>query len=240
MTGTEGSLYASNGASVQLLHKLSKPMQHSSTQQDTFGPVDLQGYPGAMIQHKNKLYFGVSKLSNAYIGPEGVWSLDLQTNALNFEHQISTGNAVSAAGVRIGCLYSVNNESYLIGWSDFNTSAQGIDKIITTARYTSYAAYIDTEMYKVGTPNFPRTFKQMDIMLTKPLVTGQGVKVSYRTSSAASFTTLVTFDYATYGAKQSFNFMVPLDLLQQIQFRIALTTGSSSTTTPELEHVILR
>lgn len=240
MTGTEGSLYATNGASIQFLRKLSQPMQHSSVQQDTYGPVDLQGYPGAMMQHKNKLYFGVSRFANTYIGPEGVWSLDLQTNVLNFEHQISTGNAVSAVGVRIGCLYSVDNESYLIGWSDLNTSAKGIDKVITTARYTNYAAYLDTEMYKVGTPNFPRTFKQMDIMLTKPLATGQGVKVSYRTNSAASFTTLATFDYATYGAKLSFNFMVPLDLLQQIQFRIALTTGSSSTTTPELEQIILR
>lgn len=244
--GTTGAIYTTNGSSTSLLRELYKPMQVTSTLQAVDGPVTIDAtadaYAHSMIAHKGKLYIGVSGV-NIGVGPQGVWSLDLKSGALKFEHQISTGNSIPSARIYIGCLASVGQENYLIGWYDNGASAQGIDLVgVNNYRYPSYAAYVDSQLYSVGNNLEPRTFSNIMVDLVKPLTTGQGVRVSYRKNLSDSFTVLATFDFTTYnGVNNLTSFSAPavISAADFVQIRAEFTTGASSATTPELRSITL-
>jgi hypothetical protein len=163
----------------------------------------------------------------------------LREASLTVENTISTGNVGAAGGVSIGGLCSVANDYYLLGWKDGST--YGIDRVGANGhRYTSYTAYFDSALYHVGIPNALRTFNEIEFQLAQPLASGQGIKLSYRTDNTSAFTEIGTFDFATYTAIQGKSVPANIPAAQYVQIRVALTTGASSSTSPELRSVTLR
>jgi hypothetical protein len=71
-------------------------------------------------------------------------------------------------------------------------------------------------------------------------VSGQGIKLKYRTNLNASYTDIGTYDFSTYSGIQSK--VVPPNIVdaQFVQIKAELTTGASSATSPELRRIILR
>jgi hypothetical protein len=225
--GTRGVIYVTNGVLLQILRKV---------------PVTLSGVPTntvsipAMMYHKNKVYFALN-----CIGISGIWSLDPLTNSLKLEHIISTGNYGTSSGVRVSALMSYGPEQFYAGWADADAGTFGIDSNYLTNFYYStwYVGYFISPVYIAGSPRSKRTFTTIEFELDRPLVSGQGVRISYRTNLNSSFTTIGTYDFSTYGAIQSLADTASIVDAEVIQLKCELTVGANSTATPRLKAITL-
>ena len=191
--------------------------------------------PGAIAYHKGKIIIGLSAGSSA--SPMGIYSYNITTGAKKLENAISA--ASTASNIVIGAIFSVNDQIYLIGWQQ--STAQGIDMVGNSGyRVTSYGAYVDTDFRRVGLASEKRTTGEIHITLGRDLAANQGVRVKYRKALDDAFTTLGTYDHDTYGAVHEIVMGHGIADMSNVQLRIELTTGSSDTTTPELEEIRLR
>lgn len=196
--GLRGSIYYYNGTTAKPIRDL--PAHVISL----LGSQYVTFYPGAVMSHRHKYYFGVSKGSNN-TGLEGigVWSLGVN-GALNFDRQIATGTMTTTANsLQVASLYPAGHDDYWYGSRDnttyaFNQAASGSNG------FTNYEAYGISPVIKVGTKLNPRTLTQVEFDLDRQLSSNQGIKLAYRKSLADSFTDIGTYDYATYGAIRSY------------------------------------
>ena len=227
--GIEGKLNVTDGTSIQELARIPQQVM------DLTGGVFLEVYPGSVMYHEDKIMFGLSRGDGSH---GHVWSYDLKTGALALENTISSGTAV---GNRIGGLLSTARETYLIGWRDSN-NLEGIDLVGNTTRYTDYSAMVTSGYLQIGTASQPQITSEIEISLARPLATGQGVQLQYRTNLSAGFTPVPggTIDFATYGGIQQRNISFRVEVANGIQIRARLTTGSSSSTSPELAQIVVR
>lgn len=225
------TVYLSNLSSYSILKEFNFFRMNEST------GFTLDTSPGGIMRHQEKIYTGIATFTTGgddTVNPIGVYSVT-RDGKLFFEHQISTGNlGALTAGVSAESLWRIARDTYLIGWRDDTTPSYGIDKISTTARYTTYAAYVESPFYKVGTRIAPRTLQHISIQLSENLASGQGVKLSYRTDLSASFTSIATIDFATNGAIQEWETDYSVTA-QAVQVKIELTTADA--TSPQLLEV---
>lgn len=228
--GVSGNIYITDTTKYQLLTRI--PITRNT--QTVMGAY---GYPGAIYAHRNRIFIGISS-GVANPNPCGVWSVT-RDGVVTLEHTISTGEDGSNGALWIGALWNrAEALTTLIGWYDAQSTAQGVDKVNAGVGYASYGAYFDSPWYRVGTPNNKRTFTQIEFQLDRPLETGQGVRVAYRTSLGSSFTTIDTIDYATYAGIQSKSFAAKITSVENLQLRVSLTSGSAGS--PRLTEVRLR
>jgi len=216
VAGLQPKIYVSDGYNIQKLRTI--PPSVVDTSANKF--VNL--YPGAIVTSKGRVMFGISSGSIGLnpVDGLGVWSISSE-GKLVYEYQISTGTMNATNNLFIGSILSTGSD-FFIGWRD-NTS-YGIDSV-TTARYGSYAAYLQSSLYEVGTPLVKRKFSQIEFVLAKPLALGDGIRLKARPDLNASFTTIGTSDFGTNGAIQSYNFPFPMDSLTTIQVRAELTNN---------------
>lgn len=226
--GLEGKCFVTNGSDVKELFRIPQTII------DISAGSSIQVFPGAMKYHNGKIIFGV--IQGNTTNPFGhVWSYDLKSGALALENTTSTANANSMSSA----LFSIGRDTYLIGWQD-GAGNKGIDLATNTARYPSYAAYVTSSYYTIGSVSKPVPLSEIEFKLANALASGEGIRLSYRLDLTSAFTTIDTFDFATNGAIQGGNMPLSVTVNQGIQFRAALTTGSSSTNTPELREIEVR
>lgn len=229
--GDRGEWFLTNGLVSQEIRELPTDL------------VNLQGdfatrqEPGAVMQHKGSMYFGMgSNAAGTTFSPQGIWSLT--GTSLVLEHMISTGNVGASSQVIIGAMQGLGTDSFLIGWSNAATTF-GIDKIITSSRYGSYAANAISALFQVGTKLAPHTYSTLEIQLSKALSTGQGVRISWRKNQTDSFTVLTTFDFTNFGAVTGHEVSAgALTQCEMVQIKVELT--STDSTTPELVAIFLK
>lgn len=236
--GLNAKIFVTDGSSST---PVSEIPNYAITLAEAGGRLDL--YPGAITYHKGKILFGVDNTITVN-GNVGIWSLNPANGQLILENVI-TGTLGSGADgslnqVAIGSLFSLSQESYLVGWKDYTSPAsEGIDQKSGTSFLQSYGGYIETQIIQIGTALGNRTIQSIEFFLLKPLASGEGIRISYRLNLSASFTVLATIDYASYGAIQSRS--IPAASITNalfIQIKIELT--STGATTPELARIILK
>lgn len=234
LAGIAGEVYITNGVQA------TKVGQIPSSIADIEGGKYLEFYPGAIVNYKDRPFFGVSVGGSGNISGMGIWSIKQTSkgNILTNEHSISTGSDGTSSVVKIGALLSLTRDTILCGWKD--GTSYGIDLTTNTERYTTYLGYAESPFYTVGTNLNKRQFTQIEFLLAKPLTTGQGIKLKYRTDLNASWTTIGTYDYATLGGILSHNDTPGIPACEAVQIRYELTTGSSSNTSPQLKSVTLK
>jgi hypothetical protein len=238
-------LYAVGGSAIYISDSINyrklKRLAKLATSDESQGPATLGTYPYAIASQKGSILIGTFPRYNT--APTGVWRLThddlLQTDVVTFFNQISTGNVNN---VEIGAIYPIDDYQYLITWKDTNSgTVYGIDKVVTTERYTGYAASLETDLRPVGIPTGKRTFREIEFELGKPLATGQGVRISYRKNLTDAYTVLGTWDYSSIQAKAFVNDAAgKISDATYVQLKIELTTDSATYTTPELREVRLR
>ena len=165
-------------------------------------------------------------------------------NILNYEHIISTLTDGSLFSLKVTALTPVNRDTLLAGW-EYN-STYGIDKITNTsyAYGTDYSAYFDSPIYEIG--NVKNKWKpiSIELHLGKPLATGEGIKILYRTSLSGTFTEVKTIAYADndVGAMISKIFTTenPFTIKEGEQLQIRVALKGTSTTSPEFKFLILQ
>ena len=229
VAGVKGNVYISNGTDTERLKEF-KSIDFMTNAGSNLNPL-----PAAIMAHNEKVYVGLG--GGAGATPHGIFSIDTKTGAVVMEAIISSGSV--AAAVKIGCLFSVSGETYIAGWQD--ATAQGADLVgYNNIRYTSYGAYIESPLYRVGSSKRKRSFSEVEFILGRDLVSGHGVRISWRGAINDNFSTPVTFDFATHAGIPSAILDFPIAEVENVQFKVELTTGASVVTTPELIEVIVR
>lgn len=233
--GYGGTVYVTNGVSASTLSVV--PLD---TKQKTGSPSALYILvnPDAMEFYGSELLLGVSQGSSSATkteNPMGVYSL--YKGAWRFLGVGSHGKDGSdGTRVVIGSIYSVSPNEFFVGWQA--GSSYGVDYYgPANNRVSSYGAYMYSQLYPVSLPQDPDTVESFNIFFKKPLVSGDGLRLSYRTNESGTFKALKTIDYATYKGIDSFYFKQSLPATRMIQFKIELT--ATSTTTPELIQIIV-
>ena len=137
----------------------------------------------------------------------------------------------SILGHSITSIYAISTNEFLVAWSKDLT--YGIDYYgPANSRITSYGAYLHSELFLIGSDRLLETIEYFDFYLSKPLVSGDGIRLSYRTGNSGDFTTIATMDFATHGAVNTWSFRFSIPKAKILQFKVEMT--ATSTTTPEL------
>lgn len=215
--GNRGRIYVTNGSQAQLYKKIP---DHIS------GGIDPIYTWGGVGYFKNQIYFGMSCTTNAQVATSayaGLWGIDITTNAL----RVVSIPTTSTAGITTFFAYpsTASGYGYHFSWKT-SSSTYGIDSSVSQNPYTSYGPYIITELINVGQFLTKKTFENVEFKLAAPLVSGEGVRISYRTNLTESFTTLgETTTAGLISDVHNMNF----ENVQWVQFKIeqkGTTSGS--------------
>lgn len=233
--GLDGRIYKSNGVQAWPIGQVPESIA------DTSGGKYTEVYPGAIMNHRGKLYFGLSSSGTVADGI-GIYSLTetSQGNILNFEHTISTETMGSSNALIIGSLNSISRDQFLAGFTD--NATHEID-ILSTSSYaygTNYTkAYFESRLMDVGTIQNRRTFTAMEFFLAKELTSGEGIQIKYRINLTDTFITIGTYTTAEIGTeKTSFRTEeISIPECEQLQIRVELLGDTNSS--PEFKRLML-
>lgn len=177
--GVKGNLYAYNGSQAQPLKIFPKHLLLNDSSQATVGAMAVVG---------RKLLYTVQTATNS-----GVYSLDLVTNVMVMENSVSGGVFGTLNPMTLPALYS-DGQTYWVGWKDSDSGTAGVDESTEngTPRFTTSTAYLVTPNLDIGYYNIPRILQYVETYTDRPMLTGQTIVIKYRTSLAASWTTLAT------------------------------------------------
>lgn len=180
--GIYGNIYRTNGSSVDFY----KTVLFGRSFGETITP-----YPNAINYVNNELLVGTAYAGSSATSLQGVYSIR-PGGKLNFR-TISTTNTGSTQPLKIGAIYPTGQDTMLIGWQDGTT--YGVDTIDFNTFVNS--AYFESQVYKVGTYTDNVTYEHLDIQLTRPLITGQQIKVYWRDGINSSWILMATFTSAS-------------------------------------------
>ena len=216
--GRRGRIFVTSGTQAQEYIKMP---DHIS------GGIDPIYLWGNCAYNKNQLYFGVIATNNdktALTAPtnySGMWAVDITTDGLRVATlQTNTSATVDAIYAASGAQSGFGTQT---AWTD--GTSHGVDTT-TSVPYTSYNSYIETDIIPVGQFLNKKTFENVEFKLSFPLVSGEGIKISYRTNRSQSYN--LVGETTTAGTISDF-YTVNFDQVQWIQFKIEM---KSTTTTP--------
>ncbi len=232
--GFSGNIYVSNGISSQSY--VNVPLD---TKEKTGSPsaLYLEVMPDAFDFQGDELLVGASQnVDNATKteNPMGVYGF-IGKVARFLGNGSYAKDGSDGTQIKVGSIYSISPNEYLVSWkcgTDYGVDYYGPNN----NRIVSYGAYLEGEVHLLGIHINPATIEHFDFYLAKPLVSGDGVRLKYRTSNSGSWTTVATMDSATHTGINFFSFAYTISNIKTIQFRIELT--ATSTTTPELRTIL--
>ncbi len=215
--GRRGIIYITNGANIDVFKKFPDSISN------TIEPYYTWGWA---IYLKNQLYFSLSVTDNSSTtisNYAGIWAIDLTTEVLRMSNSLSYGTYAGTVPVLVpmGHIFPTGDGIYA-GWLN---STGGVDYTAATP-YTNYEATIDSDLIPVGTFLNLATFTNIEFKLGKPLVSGEQVKLSWRSNLTDSFTEIgSTTTVGALSDKYDMNF----EKVQWLQIRASY---NSTDTTP--------
>lgn len=235
--GNKGNIYISNGYSVERYRKLPDYIS---------GVIDPSWNFGGVMSHRQKLWFQAIAI-NSQTGAailSGIFSIDLDTKALNMESQHSYGLTpafLTSTNPGQGCLLIdntpadyitsnliisptvLNYDNYYSSWYQGVSATVGGVDYNTTTSWQNNEPVIETDIVPIGTAVQPKTFSSMEFKLDKPLTTGQSITVYARQSLADSYTLVGT---TTTAVLSDFYGEVSFDNWQWIQLKVTASCNA--------------
>jgi len=189
--GKRGEIYRTTGATNQYIKTLPENIVNIA-----YASTGVVIYKEAIAKENGKIYFATSGGLTSPLA--AIWTLDLNTMALNRPHILSTGNTSGVAEtIDITALYAGGD--LVVAYEDNNkttTSIHAVDIKDTANFQSNYGSYIDTQMYYATTDALNNSaFQGISVFLAKPLVSGDKIKFGFRTADnhkASSSSTTVT------------------------------------------------
>jgi hypothetical protein len=189
----------------------------------------------------------------------GAWVIDLEQDALRLLNKTTnsgyTGTTLMVIDRPPGNSSSVTTgatgTAIIVGWYSGTTYAVDVG---SSAPYTSYEAYIETDMIPVGTMLNQQTPAQVEWKTSVPLGgngTQESIKVSYRTNLNDSFTeigntvatgtTVVgTTTGTTTGYAVSDYYQANFQKVQWVQLKVEMSSNSTTPTYCRLTEIRIR
>lgn len=228
--GKRGRIYETNGANIQLFKKFPDQLANTETPYYTWG--------GAYY-FRNQLCFGISATTNANVAISsfaGVWAVDLDSEFLYLLNSLSTASYAGSVPTLVahGNPIPAGN-ALIVGWIN-GAGSGGID-VGSSNPYTSYESYIDSDIIPVGTYFKPETSAQIEYKLSKPLVSGESIRIAWRGNLTDSFTTVASF--TTTGLISDAT-VVNFEKQQWVQLRISLSSTASTPSYDRLREIRMR
>lgn len=217
--GNKGNIYVSNGYSVS---RFTKIPDYIAT-----GAIDPAWLIGGIMQHRQKLYFqalGQNAQSNSKV-VQGVFSLDLDTGAINMENENSS--AVGSGSDYPGILVDISDSSLLYDkyYSAGDATANFVDYNDTTL-YSNNEPLIESDLIPVGTFLQNKSFSSAEFKLDQPMQSSDSISLYARQSLSDSYTLLGTTSTAVLSdCFQNF----PIEKFQWAQFKVTLSCTANST-----------
>lgn len=237
LAGIDGIIFRCDGANAYPIARLP---------QDLSGGKYIEYYPGSIMNYKRKVFFGIGWVAGATAVPGmGVYSL-VQTSKgsiLNLEHLPSTLNDGTTNCMQCTAILPVTRDTMLLGWRDNTTYGIDLSSSTSYAYGTDYSGYFDTALYEVGSVKIKYKPVNLEIHLGRPLRTGEGIKVFYRTDLASTFTAVKTMAYADNGVGAMISKIIttnlPDDIKEGEQIQLRFAFKGTTTTTPMFKFAIL-
>lgn len=238
--GTRGRILITNGTQADLYIKMPDHLLGIDPIYQWYGV----GY------NKNQIYFGIRAKNNAgtiQTTYAGLWAVDITTKALRVPTFASTSTATVTAmwAPPQNHLYFTSAGFGLqVAWKTVNgsdtTQTAGIDAS-TSSPYTSYVNYIDTDMIPVGLYLTKKTLRNIEYKLSSPMVSGESLKILYRTTLSDTYTQIGETVYsATEPTNLSDVYTPNFQNVQWIQLRIQTKSTSSSPSYVRLREIRIR
>lgn len=198
LAGVNGNIYTSQGSYTRFFRKIPAYLMNTNatiqSNRVTWGGIAIRN--GALL-------VGVAGLTS---GNSGVY-LVYPDGRLVMDSMPSTGSA------NVTAIYA-EDDFYYFGYSG---GADYFD--ISTGRYSSQEAIVQTELFQIADKKTKATLSRLELQVAKP---GTGsVRFSYRTNLNASFTTLTTF--SGDGSTTSWSYDMGLTNLENIQIQMELS-----------------
>lgn len=196
LAGSKGNVYTTQGTYVTFFKKVP---EHISNNSGTLvaNPITW----GGIWSVNGNLLFGMSGQTS---GNSGVFMLT-PDGVLTLDNQPSTGSGL------VKSIYGTS-DFYKMGY------ASGAD-YMTGTRYASYNGVVHSALYRVSTKTEKATYSTVEVQLAQPASSAH-VRVSYRTDTSSSFTTIDT--YSGDGATTSFKTDAGLTNIENIQIQLEM------------------
>lgn len=170
--GLYGNIYVTNGSSIQFYQRV-------TTVNRSFGTTMLPR-PNAINYVNNRLLVGTGNVgaSDTFLSTSyhGIYEIQGSTKALNFQ-TISTLNVGQTQNLAVGAILPIGNDSLVVGWQDGSTF--GVDTTDGNT-YSSFSAFMECPVEIIGEPEDNANANDIIVYLTRPLVSGQQIRLQYR------------------------------------------------------------
>lgn len=232
-SGNRGRIYITNGYSMDLYKKIPDSITGLFTPYFRW----RSGYAS-----KNQLHFSFTASTNSLVASDtvaGTWAIDLKTDALRMVNKLTNsgyaGTTAMISAIPSGTQISQPlGNGLLVGWT--SSGVYGID-IPSGDPYTNYETYIETDIIPIGTYLKPFTPSQFEWKTSAPLVSGEGVKISYRPNLTASYVSIG--ETTTVGAISTM-YQANFEKVQWAQFKIETKSTVTTSSYTRLTEMRLR
>lgn len=219
--GDDGRIYVTDGTNYQLVKRL--PYNRGGR----YNPTSWV-YPNAMcINQQGHLMVGLSANYDANsTTTTGIWEIALtQGYPTHLPFFSRDGNLGDTSNVRFGVVRVLNDDALAFGIE--SDSSYELSVTSSTELWDGYKAKWRTEAFFVGTARTKKTFEQLEFLFSKPLITNQGIKISFRKNLEEDFTTIDTFTYTNIGSIISHLAPAEIADAELLQFEISLNYTSA-------------
>lgn len=228
-----GTIYQINTISFGVLLKLPENITHS--------------YPPNIVVNCSTVYnrellFAISADFRGTYPNETVsnylMSYNLDTGQLIRRNISSYGETTERSGSFYGKIYSimVDGDNVFIGSSSYSIAGEKYDYAIESLLfqpylgygyanyfvYSNYEPYIITGLIGIGDIYNKKTFRELQLSLTRNLINNQGVGIYYRKDDNSSWTLLKTIDYTTCGGIKDIKIPAPVSDVIDLQLKITI------------------
>jgi len=207
--GSQGNIYLSDATNYIKIASL---------------PFTVSGLNYSSFVHANAL--AISQHGTLLVGLSGdidsntklgIYEIDINTEGYPLVLRKTSSNTTGT--LKIGFINPTSYQVTNTGWS--NNATYGVDTTLNTL-YNNYGGVIESPLYRVGTYNNKETFSHIEWSLSEPLVSGQGIKISYRRNIKESYTEIGEWTFSTLGSVTSFSDTAGIADCEFIQLKIEL------------------
>ncbi len=227
--GYRGQIYRTSGSNMEAWRKI--PDHISGVLEPYFSFIDTE------INDGNLLFsFSATQNDGTNITTlDGVWAVDIETGVFFHLTQLSYGTAgITAIIVRDVLSTTPAGSGIFVGWD--NSGVYGVDHGSSNP-YSNYETIIESDIIPIGTFTFKETLTQIEYKLSRILVSGEAVRISYRTNLNESYT--VVFTSSTAGAISEAS-DITFENAEWVQIKVELSSTNTTPSRVPLKEIRLR
>ena len=223
VAGVSGKVFATNGTTIRQVTQIPNYISQLD------GNQSLETFPGSIMVHLGRVWFGSSYEGGSGSHANGLWSYNIETSALVYE----VDNGVQ---IGVGALYSLDRERYIVAYR-FDFVTFGVFTSDPDSR-SDAPAVVESQEFRSGTVVANATYTKLLVQLARPLATDEFIEIFWRESRTGSWVLIATFDVESVGL-QALDAPANIENSKNVQLKANLYGVDLATSGPELMEIRL-